>query len=326
MSANNLVALFDTNTALAVPAWAAMTPDSATAQMGGGLGDGRNRIGLKGARFRLIQGGQEIAIKDEPYLDIVILGANAAISRTFYMDKWEPGKKVAPSCFSADGIAPDAKSATPQSTRCATCKQNEKGSVVFDSGKKGRACSFSKRVAVMMYGDPEGVVYQLDIKALSLFGDGTPSKGLYTLSEYSKLLQARGVRAESLVTRISFDTDSSVPKLFFTPQAFVAEGELPEILKLAKSQEVKTMLEVTIDSVDLSGEVDAPMSDAPAAPAKAVATTAVEDVVAKPAKAAPAPKKAAVAATPAPKAAAAPAPVEALPMDDDLEAMLEGLV
>lgn len=324
MSSQNLVALFDTNTALAVPKWAAMTADSATAQMGGGLGDGRNRIGLKGARFRLVQGGQEVAIKDEPYLDIVVLGANAAISRTFYLEKWEQGKKVAPACFSADGIAPDAKSSSVQSTRCATCKQNEKGSVVFDSGKKGRACSFSKRVAVMIYGDPDSVVYQLDVKALSLFGDGVASKGLYTLAEYSKLLQARGVRAESLVTRISFDTDSSVPKLFFTPQAFVAEGELAEILKLSKSAEVKTMLEVTMDTVDLSHEVDAPGSDEPAAPVKAAAI--VEDVVAKPAKPAPAVKKTVVAATPAPKVTKAPEPVEALPMDEDLEAMLEGLV
>jgi len=320
---SNLVALFNTNTALAVPAWAAMTPDSATAQMGGGLGDGRNRIGLKGARFRLIQGGQEVAIKDEPYLDIVVLGANAAISRTYYAEKWEQGKKAAPACFSADGITPSTDAASPQSARCATCKQNEKGSVVFDSGKKGRACSFSKRCAVMVYGDPDQIVYQLDVKALSLFGDGVASKGLYTMAEYSKLLQARGVRAESLVTRISFDTDSSVPKLWFTPQAFVAEGELPGIIKLAKSSDVKAMLEVTLDTVDLSGETDAPMVAAPKAIPAPVKQAVVEDAVAKPAKAPAAAKKAAPAATPAPKPAA---PSTALPMDDDLEAMLEGLV
>lgn len=325
MSSQNLVSLFDSNQALAVPKWAALTPDSATAQMGGGLGDGRNRIGLKGARFRLIQGGQEIAIKDEPYLDIVILGANAAISRTFYVEKWEPGKKVPPSCFSADGVSPSPDAETPQAQRCATCKQNEKGSVIFDSGKKGRACAFSKRCAVMVYGDPDTMVYQLDVKALSLFGDGVPSKGLYTMAEYSKLLQARGVRAESLVTRISFDTDSSVPKLFFTPQAFVAEGELTGILRLAKSAEVTSLLEVTLGTVDLSDEVDAPGSDAPAR--KVVAPSkVVEDVQPKAQKPAPAAKKAAPAPTPAPKTPTAPAASTALPMDEDLEAMLEGLV
>ena len=312
MSTNtNLVALFDANQALAVPAWAAMTPDSATAQMAGGFGDGRNRIGLKGARFRLIQGGQEIAIKNESYLDIIMLGANAAISRTFYVDKWAPGVKVAPTCFSADGIAPSKGSLTPQSARCATCRQNEKGSVIFDSGKKGRACSFSKRCAVLIAGDTDKIVYQLDVKALSLFGDGVPSKGLFTMAEYAKLLQARGVRAEALVTRISFDTDSSVPKLWFTPQAFIDQTDLAEINKIAKSPEVKALLEVTIDTVDLSNEVDAPGSDAPA-PAPAPAPVAAAPKAPKAPKAAPVP--------------AAPAPAAALPLDDDLESMLDGLV
>ena len=319
MSSQNLVALFDTNQALAVPKWAALTPDSATAQMGGGLGDGRNRIGLKGARFRLIQGGQEIAIKDEPYLDIVVLGATAAISRTFYVAKYDAAKKEAPTCFSADGVVPSKEAQAPQSSRCATCKQNEKGSKIHDDGSKGRACAFSKRCAVMLYGDQDQMVYQLDVKALSLFGDGVASKGLYTMAEYSKLLQARGVRAESLVTRISFDTDSSVPKLFFTPQAFVAEGELPEIIKLSKSAEVKAMLEVTLDTIDLSGEVDAPVAVQVTAAGKVV-----EDVQPKATRAPRAARAAAPAPTPAPKPVAAP--VEALPMDDDLEAMLEGLV
>jgi hypothetical protein len=164
----------------------------------------------------------------------------------------------------------------------------------------------------MLVGDTEDVVYQLDVKALSLFGDGVPSKGLYTMAEYSKLLQARGVRAESLVTRISFDTDSSVPKLFFTPQAFVDQNSMPEILKLAKSPDVKKMLEVTLETVDLSGEVDASNSDAPA-PA---ATSAP----------APAAKKAAAKATPASAPAPVPEPTVALPMDEDLESMLEGLM
>ena len=324
MSSQNLVALFDTNTSLAVPAWAAMTADSATAQMCGGFGDGRNRIGLKGARFRLIQGGQEIAIKDEPYLDIIMLAANAAISRTFYLEKWEPGKKVPPTCFSADGLSPDAKSESPQSARCATCKQNEKGSVIFDSGKKGRACSFSKRCAVMLAGDPDKMVYQLDVKALSLFGDGIASKGLYTMAEYSKLLQARGARAEALVTRISFDTASSVPKLWFTPQAFVDQSEMAGIIKLSKSAEVKSLLEVTLETVGLSQEHDIPESDVPAPVrlATPAATPTPEMVETVPVKAAKPPK----AAKPVEAPVAPPAPVVAQAMDEDLESMLEGLV
>jgi hypothetical protein len=316
----NLVALFNSGTAVAVPAYLRATADSVTSQIGGGMGAGRNRIGLKGARFRLVQAGQEIAVKDEPYLDVIILGANVAINRTFYAGTYDPSVKAPPSCFSVDGISPAKDAAEPQSSKCATCPQNEKGSKVFE-GRKARACAFSKRLAVMLSGDPEREVYQLDVKALSLFGDGIDAKGLYTLSGYAKFLAARGVRAEGLVTRLSFDTASSVPKLYFTPQSFIAEEEFAVVAKLAKSAEVKSVLEVNASTVDLSGEVS--MEDdggfSTPAPAHVLAAPVPVAEVAKP-KPAAVPKK--VEPKPEPK----PEPVAAEPMGEDLEAMLDGLI
>jgi hypothetical protein len=320
----NLVALFNSGAAVAVPAYLRATADSVTSQIGGGMGSGRNRIGLKGARFRLVQAGQEIAVKDEPYLDVVILGANVAINRTFYAGTYDPSVKTPPACFSVDGISPAKDSVEPQSSKCATCPQNEKGSKVFE-GRKARACAFSKRLAVMLSGDPEREVYQLDVKALSLFGDGIDAKGLYTLSGYAKFLAARGVRAEGLVTRLSFDTASSVPKMYFTPQSFIAEEEFAAVAKLAKSAEVKSMLEVNASTVDLSGEVsmedDGGFSTPAAAPALAAPAPTAEPV-AEVVKAAPkaVPKKA------EPKPEPKPEPVAAEPMGEDLEAMLDGLI
>jgi len=349
---SNLVTLFGGSNALTIPDYLKDLTGSATQQLLGGLGgEGRNRIGLKGNRFRLIQSGQEIAVKDEPYLDVIILGANAAISRTFYMGKFDPAVKAAPDCFSPDGVAPAKTAAKPQSSKCATCPQNEKGSKIFDNGTKGRACSFSKRLAVTMLGDTDQAVYQLDAKALSIFGDGVPSKGLYTLSEYSKLLGARGVKAEGVVTRVSFDTDSSVPKLFFTPQSFVSPEDYADISKLAKSAEVKTMLEVTADSVDLSGESDMLATKVVTAPARAIAPPAPapaveveevdEDAVAlaalmakmasaKAAKALPvtdvAPKAAAAPKAPPKAAKSVAAPVAAEAMGEDLAGLLDDLM
>lgn len=316
----NLVALFGGNTAMSVPAYLAATADSATQQLLGGLSSGRNRIGLKGSRFRLVQAGQEVAVKDESYLDMVILAANASISRTFYSAKYDPTKKEKPSCYSPDGVAPAKDSEEPQNSKCATCKNNEKGSKVFDDGTKGRACSFSKRLAVSLPGDPDQNVYQLDVKALSIFGDGVPSKGLYTLAEYSKLLSARGVKAEGVVTRVSFDTDASVPKLYFTPQAFLNEADYAAVAKLAKSPEVKAMLDVTADSVDLTGEIDMPGDNgfsAQAAPAHALVAPAEQAAETK--------KSAAKKPAPAP-VVEKPAPVAASPLDDDLEGLLDGLM
>jgi hypothetical protein len=318
----NLVALFNSGAAVAVPAYLRATADSVTSQIGGGMGSGRNRIGLKGARFRLVQAGQEIAVKDEPYLDVIILGANVAINRTFYAGTYDPSVKAPPACFSVDGISPAKDSAEPQSSKCATCPQNEKGSKVFE-GRKARACAFSKRLAVMLSGDPEREVYQLDVKALSLFGDGVDAKGLYTLSGYAKFLAARGVRAEGLVTRLSFDTASSVPKLYFTPQSFIPEDEFAVVAKLAKSAEVKSMLEVTATTVDLSGEVSMEDDDGFSTPAPAhvlAAPAPTAEPVAEVVKPKPAPKKA------EPKPEPKPEPVAAEPMGEDLEAMLDGLI
>jgi hypothetical protein len=302
---------------MSVPSYLAAVEGSATSQLMGGLGgEGRNRIGLKGARFRLVQGGQEIAVKDESYLDVVILGANAAVSRTFYAGKYDPAKKAPPDCFSPDGVASGKGATSPQSAKCATCKQNEKGSKIYEDGTKGRACSFSKRLAVMLVGDADQNVYQLDAKALSVFGEGIPAKGLYTLAEYSKLLGARGVRAEGVVTRISFDTNASVPKLFFTPQSFVGEAEFAGIAKLAKSKEVKDMLEVSAESVDLSGEVDGEAAFLAQPPAHVAAIPAPKATPAPVVEPAPAP-------APAPKPAAAPVAAQA--MDEDLAGLLDDL-
>lgn len=311
-----------------LPAHLFAADGSATAQLLGGLGgEGRNRIGLKGARFRLVHAGQEVAVKDESYLDVVILGANAAVSRTYYAGKYDQTKKEKPTCFSPDGVAPHKDSVTPQSTKCATCPQNEKGSKIYEDGTKGRACGFSKRLAVTLPGDPDQTVYQLDVKALSIFGDGMPAKRLYTLAEYTKLLASQNFNVTALVTRVSFDTDVSVPKLYFTPQAPIVDASVAaNMQKLAKSKETQKLLEVTPDSVDLTGEVDAPEPFAQPATVKPAAVAApkpapVADVVAPEPEVIPAePKPAKV------KAAPVAAPVAAAPMEEDLAGLLDDLV
>lgn len=312
---SNLVALFNTQTAITVPAYLTAASSAATEALAGGFGDGRNRIGLKSARFRLIQGGQEIAVKDEPSLDVIILGANANVSRTFYAGKYDAKVKNLPNCWSPDGKVPHATVETPQHANCAQCPQNAKGSKIHDDGTKGRACSFSKRIAVMLHGDPDNVVYQMDIKALSIFGAGIPSEGKYSLSEYAKLVVSRGVRVDGMVTRLSFDMNSSVPKLYFTPQAFISEQEMHVVSTLAAGDDVKRILEVTADTVtDLGGDAEGPAQTAKPTQGSAAKTAA--PVLA------PAPT-----ATPTPAPAPAPAMAPTVsPMDEDLEGMLGDLL
>jgi len=228
--------------------------------MAGGLegNSPRDRIGFKGNRFRLISGGLEVATKDENHLDVTVVTANPHVSRMYYAGKYDPEVKAAPDCFSADGITPFAGAANKQANKCNGCPQNIKGSATTDNNKKTRACSFSKRLVVVLDGDADNNLYQVDLKSMSIFGEGIPSKGLYTLSGYSRLLQNRGVRVEGITTRMSFDTESSVPKLYFTPQGFLPEARVKEILKLSKSAEALEM--ATIDSVTVTPDLDVAVS------------------------------------------------------------------
>jgi hypothetical protein len=219
--------------------------------MGGGLGGGggRNRIGLKGSRFRLIQAGVEEAVIDDSFLDVIVVGANPHVSRMFYKGKYDPSVKIAPTCFSSDGITPHPDVEDKQSEKCNGCPQNVKGSRVTETGAKTRACSFSKRLVIMLDGDDDKELYQMDLKSMSIFGDGIPNEGLYTLAGYNKLLQSKGVRSEAVVTRVSFDTQSSVPKVYFTPSRFLSEKEFKEISKITGTTAVTEM--ASVDSVTL---------------------------------------------------------------------------
>lgn len=256
-----------------VPDW--MLAD-APSDIGGGLtgGGSRDRISVKGNRFRLVQAGVEVAKKDEPYLDVVIIAANEHVSRIFYKDKFDPDVKAAPDCFSADGASPTEGASNPQSSKCATCPQNVKGSAVTENNKKRKACSYSKRIVVTLVGDEDRTLYQMDLKSMSIYGDGVPPSHLYTLQGYAKLLAAKKLRSDILVTRISFDDESSVPKLYFTPQEFLKKAEYDEIKKLVDSPEIKDLIAVDVyTTAPDSGTGDAGFQNysapkAPVAPAK----------------------------------------------------------
>ena len=258
MSDSKIVSIIETGDLTALPEYLRATEPSA---MGGGLGTGgRDRIGLKGNRFRLIKGGEEEQVKDENFLDVVVVTANPHVSRIFYKGKFDPDVKTAPTCFSPDGITPFEGVADKQSPKCNGCKQNMVGSATTEHGKKSRACSYSKRLVVVLEGDPDNTLFQIDFKAMSIFGGEAADikNKLYTLTGYNKLLSTRRVRVDGVVTRISFDTESSVPKLFFTPQGFLSEDRVREIEKLSKSAEAIEMATIDVATTDLEGAESAP--------------------------------------------------------------------
>lgn len=258
----------------------AVEPDAMTKALMGGSGSMR-RISIKGNVWRLLEGGKEIAQREERYLNVVIVAAASHVSRTFYSGAYEEGAKVAPACWSADGIKPDAGVAAPQHSTCNNCPMNIKGSGQGDS----RACRFSQRLAVVLDNDIEGDVYQITLPATSIFGAGEAGK--WPLQAYARQVGSRGVPISGIVTEMRFDTSSPTPKVVFKPVRFLEANELDAAIKQGASDAAQRAIAMTVTQADGIRDTPAPTKTAPAeddvlgnvggTPAKASVATVVDE-------------------------------------------------
>jgi len=266
--------------------------------LSGGGGESYPRISIKGSRFRIVEGDTE-TVMDSVELDVIVVGANPRVSKTWYAKQWTPdAEPSAPDCFSLDGIGPDPQSTQPQNDLCASCPQNAWGSKITQQGQQIKACSDKKRLAIVSADDPEGPVYLLEVTPAALKG----------LNQYQKELSHRGLPPEIVKTKISFDTDASFPKLKFGFGGFIDADVQAVVDNLFGSESVK---EITgeVPRVQAVPQIAAP---APVAPKPAVRVVEPEPEPAPaPAPVAEAtPKRgfgAPKAAKSAPKAAAVPA-------------------
>ena len=241
---------------------------------GGVGGESTNRLSIKGMRFRLVVAGQE-KVLDQNYIDAVVVNAIPHVSRVWFKGAYNPeAETTGPTCRSRDGIKPDGDiplADRGHPTACAACSNNIKGSGTNGTGK---ACSYKKRVVLIAASDlRDGVQplpYAFDVNAMTIFGDGRPEEQKYSLQEYFKILAAprngapSGIPVQCLVTRLSFDTSASVPKLFLSPSpgepasgyaSFLTSEQLAKVTELAKTEAVIRMLNEEL--------VGAPVSEVP---------------------------------------------------------------
>jgi hypothetical protein len=229
------------------------------ALMGGSGGTGGKRISIRGNVFRMMVDGKEIAQNEDRAMNIIIAAANANVSRTFYAGTYQEGQAMAPTCWSNDGVAPDIKSEQPQSSKCASCSQNIKGSGQGDS----RACRFSQRLAVLLENDIRGDIYQLTLPAQSIFG--AAENGKMPLQSYAKFLGSHGLPVTAVVTEMRFDTASATPRLTFKAVRPLNEEELAMTQDKGQSAEAKSAIAATAAQMDGATKVSAPAAvEAPA--------------------------------------------------------------
>lgn len=203
------------------------------------------RISLRGRKFRVIEGGEEIQ-KPADELFVVILAVEPGaglMQKTFYRNGYASGDKSPPDCSSANGVTPDTWVTNPVSSKCQTCPMNQFGSATSNSGKKSKACKDSKRLWVAMPDSVDGTVFSL----------GVPVTSLKALSEYGNMLRTNGVPAAAVITKLSMK-DTEFPELLFD---FVGVLEEKTLDVSMKRNEAKDFI-IGGQSMALTYENDAP--------------------------------------------------------------------
>ena len=222
------------------------------------------RISIRNNVFRLVVNGKEIDKSEARHIDVVIVNASPAVHRMYFEGEYKPGVKVSPPvCWTSDSIKPDPAVETPQSVSCAECPQNIKG-----SGANGtKACRFSRRIAVVKAEDLKGDVYQVTLPAQSIFGNGNAERR--PLHEYTDYVRANGQNLMSVVSRMSFDMDSSSTKVGFKPIRVLNDEEYEVCNTQSTSEDAKRAIKLSVTVNKEESGNDAFSEPAPAiAPAK----------------------------------------------------------
>jgi hypothetical protein len=231
--------------------------------------------------FRKVVNGEEVGKLKDREMNVIIINALPKVSRQFYAKAYDPSKEATlPDCWSNLGDVPDAKAENPQSASCATCKQNVAGS----GANGGRACKYQRRVALVLEGDMNGDVYQMNFASKSLFGKGEGN--VHPFESYSKFLAANNESIDRVVTQISFDTNEDSPVLKFSPVRHLTDDEIDVVIAAANTYESKSAVQLTVAAQDKKPALFAPKI---ADPVLNAIETEVEEPVKRPSKKAEAP-------------------------------------
>jgi len=239
--------------------------DEDTKSMLGG-NRGGHRISTANGAFSMVVDGKVIATREERYINVVIVRMAQNDSRTFYDGAYKEGESKPPQCWSSDNVRPDAGVANPQSKTCADCPNNIKGS---SASGEGKACRTSRKLAVVLENDIEGNIYQFNLPATSVYGQGEPNK--WPLKPYVQYLGNNGVPIGAAITEMKFDLVNK-GRINFRPVKPLQEDEFAIIRARGEDPAALNALRLTVAQTD---KVALPAPKAKPAPKAAVET--IED-------------------------------------------------
>lgn len=255
-----------------------------------GVQAGFGLIGYKGKVWSIrYRGDEQQLLRDDGdgprnSIEIVILKAAPYISKIWYEQGYVEGSNAAPDCFSPNGVVPDPQSTKKQANACASCPQNVWGSKITEAGKKGKACSDSKRLAVVPVGDIPNETFGGPMLLR------VPAASLQDLATFGNKMQNLGYPYYAIATRVAFDVNEAYPKFQLSAIRPLTDEEAEEVLKLQSSAEVSRVLaegtehqtaEAPVTPADVANAFEQPPvtsegNAAADAAAKAAAKTAAE--------------------------------------------------
>jgi len=191
-------------------------------------------IGYKGRNWRLKYAGETELLKEPngapvATLDVVIVGISSAISKIFYLKKYQEGDDQAPDCWSTDGIKPDAAAPKKQSVACGNCEQAKWGSRVTDAGKKAKNCQDSRRLVVVPADDVENDGYGGPM-LLRL-----PPMSLANLAAYTRELEKYGAQPYAVRTVLGFNYDVSYPEITFQTTGWLDDDTAVQVADMIQN-------------------------------------------------------------------------------------------
>lgn len=211
---------------------------SQTEDLTKGAGGGFTVLGFKGSRWHIKAGGDDTVVTNDDgdprmSLPIILLKSNKNVSKVYYKGDYSEGDTDAPDCWSNDGMTPDSEVQSPVSASCQGCPNNVFGSRITEAGKKAKACSDSRRVAVVPAGDITNEIYGGPMLLR------VPATSLVNLVTYAKQTAAHGIPYQAAICKVGFDTSVSYPKLTFEMVGILDDDAKAKVVKTLTTSAAK---------------------------------------------------------------------------------------
>lgn len=211
-------------------------------ELSGGIVSGFGVVGYRGKVWSIKYQGNELPLMREDgdgpraSIEVIVVRAAGVLSKIFYASGYTEGSSEAPDCWSTNGVTPDAGVPTKVSSACLTCPNNAWGSRVTEQGKSSKACSDSKRIAIVPTEDMDN----------ELFGGPLllriPAASLKDLKAYGDKLSQVGYKYYAVSTRISFDVKDAYPHLVFNAVRPLTDEEALKVLAIRDEDRVIRIL------------------------------------------------------------------------------------